>query len=149
MSDDTLDTCALCGEPLDDHEDPEDCPVEDDDEQTTEELRAEVAEDVAGAHAFVGVYVQFPRDGNDLDEMDMTTASFTFEDDMTLTEWAAAAKILSDGLERASERHGTQTSLGGPDVQAMAVPAGLGQLLGGGGDDGDADGSNADRRGFQ
>ena len=153
MTDD-FDTCAMCGEPLDDHENPEDCPVqgEDADERTTAELRDDVTGDIASAHAFVGVYLRFPREANDLDEMNMATAEFMFQDDMSLTEYVAARKILSVGLERLVERHDADDPSGGPDVQAMAVPAGgLGHLVGGGGGGGEqAEGTtDADRRGFQ
>lgn len=139
MSDDAqadeAEVCDECGEVHEEH--------------TSEEIRAEVAGELDGAHAAAVAYVRFPREDNDLDELDATTAMFLLDDDLSTTEEIAARSVIEDGTDSLADR---AESSGDTNAVAMPAPPGLaealGGMLGGGGDEQGTD-AEGDRRGFQ
>lgn len=140
--------CAFCGEPLDGHEDASDCPATEgeSDEWTGREIREDMAAELAGAHAAAVVYVRFPREDNDLDDLDTASGRFAL-DDLTDTETVAAHALLSRALDgMADEADSLGRGRDEPHGMAVAVPSGLGAMLGGMSGDGDDDGP--DGRGF-
>lgn len=143
MSDDSP-NCAICGEPVDDHENPDACPVESEDETpSAAEIRDEATEDVANADAAALVTIEFPDDEDG--EVDYGTASFAMVEDMSEAEIIAAKKVLDDGLDKLQDTFDES-----PEVRAMAAPPGaLGQLLGGGAGESMTDGEGSPGVGFQ
>lgn len=142
MPSEDLDTadCARCGEPLDAHdEDTGQCPVEaagkadedENDEQSSEEIRANAQETLADAHAAAVVCVTFPREDNDLDEVDPMNANFILSEELSYTELLATKKVLDEGVDMLQDDlESMEESRSRPT--AMAIPTTLGQLLGGG-----------------
>lgn len=103
------------------------------------DIRAAITEELAEGHAAFGAVVRFPREDNDLDEIDSSTFLFVDPDeDMTFTEKLAAHTLFADAAtehaERISNRDPSEVvgegdgGSGGP--QAIAMPANLGDLMG-------------------
>lgn len=152
MSSNDVDTadCARCGEPLDAHDqDTGQCPTDaageadedGDDEPSSEEIRADAQETLADAHAAAIVCVTFPREDNDLDEVDPMNANFILSEELSFTELLATKKVLDEGVDMLQDDlESMEESRSRPT--AMAIPTTLGQLLGGasGGEQADPEG---------
>lgn len=135
--------CVRCGEALDDHPESGECPTEESDEPTTEEVRAEAADALGSAHVAVYAVVEFPREENDLDDLDVSSGRFMATEELSNTEKLAGHTVIEEAVDGMADSLDRMT--GGPDTGGMkammATPAQLQQVLGsaGGGSDGDGD----------
>jgi hypothetical protein len=122
---------------------------DEEEERTSEDVREQAADELGEAHAAAVAYVRFPREDNDLSEVDSVAAMFILDDEeLSPTEEIAARSLIEDGTEEIAGR-----AEQGDDGNAVAMPAppglaeALGGMFGGGGDGGEQNGD--DRRGFQ
>lgn len=115
------------------------------------EIRSDVADAIDGTHLGAAVLVEFPRDDNDLEELDFTTAMWLCDDEMSQTEVLAGATIMVDGLETLRDDAEMPSLVDDgsdePTVETMPAPPELLEALTGGPTDGlDTD---PDGKGFQ
>jgi len=123
--------CPVCEEA---HDDPRACPAADegeDEELSTAEIRDGVVDELQGAHAAFVVYVRFPREDNDEDEMRTGSGRFIDTDDLSKTELVAAAARLEQRIEEVNDELNGEDD--GPLSGAVAMPTSA--LFGDGGAD--------------
>jgi hypothetical protein len=138
---DEADVCETCGEAHPDGT----------------EIRADAAEDLAEAHIGAAAFVTLPREDNDVESLDASTAMFLLDDEMSEVEVIACHTVVEDALEDLVAQTAVPSMVGSSDepeqVAAMPAPEELMDALVGGGapaDDGDDTDSEAtDQRGFE
>ena len=120
------------------HDDPRECPEADGDEDndlTTAEIRDGVVDELENAHAAFVVYVVFPREDNDEDEMRTGSGRFIDGEELSKAELVAATARLEERIEEVNdELNGDGDGLPG---KAVGVPASA--LFGGDGELPDTD----------
>jgi hypothetical protein len=122
---------------------------ETDERRPPEDMREQVVDELGEAHAVAVAYVRFPREENDVSEVDSSLGLFMFNDELSETEEIAALSLIEDGTADLADR-ANQDDDG--NAVAMPAPPGLAEALSGmaaGGDGSGEQPTDAERRGFQ